>query len=86
MVSLEEIVKTRVDKKLKDEAATIFKSMGLNVSEAIRLFFQQTILMKKIPFSIYSPNSETITAIEKAQKGIDGREVTLNEAFQIIDE
>jgi len=85
-MALQEIVKTRVDKDLKDEAATIFKSMGLNVSEAIRLFFQQTILMKQIPFSIYSPNSETIAALEKAQKGIDGRKVALEEAFSLIDE
>lgn len=85
-MALQEIVKTRVDKELKDEAATIFKSMGLNVSEAIRLFFQQTILMQQIPFSIYSPNSETIAAIEKAKKGSDGRTVSLDEAFKIIDE
>ncbi len=45
-------VSFRVDENLKAEADRLFKSMGMNTSVAITIFFQQTIQRGKLPFEV----------------------------------
>ncbi|MBS0185386.1 MAG: type II toxin-antitoxin system RelB/DinJ family antitoxin [Proteobacteria bacterium] len=60
----DDIIRARIDHKVKIEAQKILDTMGLSVSDAIRLFFYQIVAEQKIPFPIKAPNFETIKALQ----------------------
>ena len=66
------ILQTRIDAATKHEAETLFKSLGLDMTTAIRLFLRQAINQQKIPFEIVPPkynfSEETLSAIEEARR------------------
>jgi DNA-damage-inducible protein J len=53
------IVRSRIDPAVKNEASKILRSMGLTLSDGIRLFLHQIIVQKELPFSVKTPNSVT---------------------------
>ena len=44
-----------IDPKLQEEAAKLFENMGMDMSQAVSLFFYQCIMNGKIPFSTEMP-------------------------------
>lgn len=48
------VVHVRVDEDLKEQADALFESMGMSMSEAIRIFLKQCILDQKLPFQVKS--------------------------------
>ncbi len=62
-------VNIRLEAEDKKEAEKIFATLGLTTSEAIRLFYRQTILRRGLPFSVDIPNDVTIEAMEAARRG-----------------
>lgn len=54
----------RVDKKLKNQADQLFKSLGLNMSVALTIFLTQSVREQRIPFDIsmsnYQLNKDTM--------------------------
>ena len=44
-----------IDSKLQEEASKLFESMGLDMSQAINLFFYNCVMNGKIPFSTEMP-------------------------------
>ncbi len=62
------IVRSRIDPVVKNEASKILRSMGLTLSDGIRLFLHQIIVQKELPFSVKTPNSVTIKAMESADR------------------
>ncbi len=66
------VLQTRIDTKTKQEAESLFSSLGLDVTTAIRLFLKQAINQQRIPFEIVPPQpnftDETLMAIEEARK------------------
>lgn len=72
------VIRSRVDPKLKAEASQVFGSMGLTMSEAIRLFLVQAVSQKALPFAVMIPNTATQAAIREAMRG-DVEEVTLEQ-------
>ena len=73
------IVRSRIDPVIKDEANRILKSMGLTLSDGIRLFLYQVIANKALPFIIKSPNKVTREAMIAARKGEGLERVSLKE-------
>jgi DNA-damage-inducible protein J len=65
------VVNARVDAKTKSAATQILKSLGLNVSEAINLFFKQVIYTRSIPFELRLPNKETVATFHRTDAGED---------------
>ncbi len=63
------IVRSRIDPVVKNEAAKVLRSMGLTLSDGIRLFLHQIIIQKQLPFAVKTPNSVTIKALESADRG-----------------
>lgn len=45
-------IRVRIDPKLKKEAEDVFKAVGLTISQAIQLFYQQSINCKGLPFHV----------------------------------
>jgi DNA-damage-inducible protein J len=58
-------VRCRIDQKTKTEASEVIESMGLSVSDAIRLFLRRVAVEGAIPFELRVPNARTIEAIEE---------------------
>lgn len=48
----ETMFRTRIDEDKKEEARAILKTLGLSMSDAVRLFFNQVIIEKGLPFNI----------------------------------
>jgi DNA-damage-inducible protein J len=66
-----ETIRARVDAKLKAQAEGVLEKLGLNASEAIRLFYKQVALRKGLPFEVRIPNAETRRALREANAGKD---------------
>jgi DNA-damage-inducible protein J len=63
------VVRARIDERVKNQAATVLKSMGLTVSDAFRLLLVRVAAEKTLPFEIGTPNKETIAAMRAARRG-----------------
>jgi DNA-damage-inducible protein J len=65
------MIRARVEPKLRSEVEDILTTLGLNVTEAITLYYNQIRLRRGIPFEISIPNNVTMKAIEdaRAEKG-----------------
>ena len=59
-----DVIRARIDKEVKIEAQKILDTMGLSLSDAIRLFFYQIVAEQRIPFPIKAPNLETLKALQ----------------------
>ncbi len=49
------VVRARIEVKLKDEASAVLGAMGLDVSDAIRLFLRQVVRERRLPFVVRAP-------------------------------
>ena len=64
----------RIDKKIRDEADALYKSMGLSLSSAINLFLTQSVVQGRLPINevvahTYKPKLETIALIDRIESG-----------------
>ena len=76
------MIRARIDPDLKDRAETILGNLGLNASDAIRLFYTQITLNDGLPFPVKVPNAETIQAIRDAEAGQGTRYASAAEMFK----
>ena len=60
-------VRCRIDPKTKEDAAEVIESMGLTVSDAIRLFLTRVASEGAIPFELRVPNAKTAVAIAELE-------------------
>ena len=60
-------VRCRIDPKTKEDAAEVIESMGLTVSDAIRLFLTRVASEGAIPFELRVPNAKTVAAIAELE-------------------
>ena len=64
-----EAIKARVEPKLKAQAERILDELGLDASDAIRVFYKQVVLRKGLPFDVAMPNEATRRAMRDVQNG-----------------
>lgn len=67
------LVQTRINGTVKDEAAAVLATMGLTVSDAVRLMLTRVAHDKALPFEPLTPNAETIAAMQEARAGKTAR-------------
>ena len=63
------LVQVRIDKKIKEKAATVLAAMGLTISDAVRLLLTRVAKDRALPFAPLVPNAETIAAMKEAREG-----------------
>ncbi len=63
------VVRARIDRRIKNEAAAVLGAMGLTVSDAFRLMMVRIAKEKALPFEPLVPNAETIEAMKAARRG-----------------
>ncbi len=59
-----QMIHARIDQNVKRQAESVFSSLGINTSEAIRMFFAQVAMNQGIPFEVKIPNKETRKAMD----------------------
>ena len=64
-----DVVRARIDPKLKKEATVVLAELGLSASDAIRLLFIRLAADKALPFEVRIPNAETQAAMLEVRAG-----------------
>ena len=59
----------KIDDKTKKEASELYESMGLDLSSALRLFIQQSLVTRSIPFVIKA--DELTPVLDDVVKGVN---------------
>ncbi len=64
-----QLIQTRIDAAVKEEAAAVLAAIGLTVSDAVRLLLTRVAQEKALPFEPLIPNPATIAAMKEARAG-----------------
>jgi DNA-damage-inducible protein J len=63
------MVHIRVNSEVKDRASKALATMGLTVSDAVRILLTRIAAEKAMPFEVRVPNRETLAAMEAGERG-----------------
>ena len=76
----------RVEPNLKKEVETTLNDLGMNIAEAVTIFFKQIVMTESIPFEIKKPryNRETLEAMKEAKEMM--RNPEKYKAFDSVEE
>ena len=66
MTATTTMIHVRVDEDIKAQATETLASMGLTVSDAIRVFLVRVVADKELPFALKAPNATSRAAIADA--------------------
>ncbi|MDR7927474.1 type II toxin-antitoxin system RelB/DinJ family antitoxin [Acidithiobacillus thiooxidans] len=80
------MVHVRVDENIKAQATETLASMGLTVSDAIRVFLTRVVAEKEMPFALKAPNATSLAAIAEADQIIKNRRARLATADTLLND
>ncbi len=63
-----DIVRARIEPKVKQDAESILKRLGVSHSTFINMSYRAVVEAKGIPLSLHIPNKETAVLLAGAQK------------------
>jgi DNA-damage-inducible protein J len=69
-MSTNSIVRARIDEDIKERAAAVLSTMGLTVSDAVRILLTRVARDEALPFDL-SPNALTAETMRKSELGED---------------
>ena len=81
-----QMIHARIEQNLKKEAEKIFSSLGINTSDAIRMFFTQVTLRHGLPFEMRIPNRETQKAMEDSRLNRNLTRVSVEELDELFND
>lgn len=70
-MSKDAYIRARTDAHLKERVEFIFAKLGLNMTDAINLFFHQVEIQGGLPFDVRIPNAETLQALQDLERNHD---------------
>ena len=76
-----EFIRVRINEQLKHEANEVFESMGLTMSDAIRIFLKRVVDEKALPFALEMPRH--LDASQMSKEEFDSR---MERSFRYIEE
>jgi DNA-damage-inducible protein J len=59
-----QMIRARVEPKLKHDAELVLDKLGITPTEAITLFYRQVTLYRGLPFPVRIPNAATRKALQ----------------------
>jgi len=68
-MTVNSVVRARIDERTKREAAAALKKIGLTISDAFRLLLVRVAKEKALLFEPLNPNAETIAGMKAARRG-----------------
>jgi DNA-damage-inducible protein J len=66
-----EMIRARIQPRLKDRAESIFRRLGLNTTQAITIFYKQVELRDGLPFDVAVPSATTRRTFKATDAGRD---------------
>ena len=69
MTTADTYVRARIDTATKERATDALESMGLSISDAIRLMLLRVADERRLPFEVKVPNAATRKAITELEAG-----------------
>ena len=79
------MIHVRVDEEIKTQATETLASMGLSVSDAVRVFLKRVVVEQAMPFEVRVPNIETRAAMAEADEIARTRRVRFANAQEMFD-
>ena len=79
------MIHVRVDEEIKAQATETLASMGLSVSDAVRVFLKRVVVEKAMPFEVRVPNIETRAAMAEADEIVRARRARFASAKELFD-
>ena len=76
-----EVVRARVDERLKEEATAILATMGLTVSDFVRIGLTRVVSEQGLPFEMRVPNRLAAETLARSERGEDVHRVENAEAL-----
>ena len=55
------LLQVRVEEKLKDDAASVFDNLGIDISTAVRIFLKRSVIENGIPFRMTLPKTSYVS-------------------------
>lgn len=66
-------IRSRIEPDLKEKSVEVLASLGLDLSDAIRLFLRKVVDEKGLPFAVRQPNATTVAAMAEARASASER-------------
>lgn len=63
------MIRARIDPTLKEDAERVFAELGLSITQAITLYYQQVKWYRGLPFEVRVPNEVTRQTFEETDAG-----------------
>lgn len=76
----------RVDTAMKDQAAQALGSMGLTVSDAVRILLKRVVNDQAFPLELKVPNVDTQVAMEEAREIMAARSLRFSSSEALLDD
>jgi DNA-damage-inducible protein J len=67
------MVHVRIDTDVKEQATATLASMGISVSDAVRMLLVRVAAEQALPFEVRVPNAMTVKAMQSADKKLGKR-------------
>lgn len=80
------MIHVRIDEETKTAAAAALASMGLSLSDAVRVFLTRVVADNELPFSIKAPNKVSRSAIIEADEIIGQRRTRFTDADELFND
>lgn len=74
----------RLDQHLKEQAAQTLSSMGLSLSDAVRVFLTRVVADRELPFAVQAPNAVSRAAMAEAHDIIQGQRARFADADALL--
>lgn len=78
-------VRSRIEPDLKEKSVEVLASLGLDLSDAIRLFLRKVVDEKGLPFLVRQPNATTVAAMVDARRSTIERFETPESMFDALE-
>lgn len=78
-------IRLRIEPDLKEQSAEVLASLGLDMSDAIRLFLRQVVEVQGLPFEVRKPNAKTVAAMIEAREMAAARFGSARELFDALE-
>ncbi len=81
------VVRSRIDQKLKQDASKVLGDLGLNLSDAIRMFMTQVVMTQGLPFPVVkTPKAELLEAMRELDAGGGKRFSTVQDLMRDLED
>jgi DNA-damage-inducible protein J len=84
MTAQTSILHIRVDEDTKEQAAEALNSIGMSVSDAVRLFLRRVVIEQAFPIELKVPDAQTLAAMQESRKMMAKRNARFNSATELF--